>query len=244
MQPNQQQLQAQKAAPTTAIPQVWQRFADVLGVTPSEAKQVLVQQIMPKGTPAEVLAFVAVAGQYGLNPLTKQIYAFPSKAGGIVPMVSIDGWLRLIQSHPDFDGVEFAYTDADNGRPISVTCTMHRKGMGHPVQVTEYLEECHRNTDPWNKSPRRMLRHRAIIQAARIAFGFGGLTDEEDFGTPAPAEKPEPRHAEVEALTRAMDPKRAPAAQVEPEIVVETEPEPDVQPQAEQPAANFEDRFQ
>ena len=43
-----------------------------------------------------------------LNPFTKEIYAFPdSKSGGIVPMVSIDGWCRIINEHPQLDGIGF-----------------------------------------------------------------------------------------------------------------------------------------
>ena len=33
----------------------------------------------------------------------------------------------------------------------------------------------------WQKWPRRMLRHKALIQAARVAFGFAGLSDEDEF---------------------------------------------------------------
>ena len=36
----------------------------------------------------------------------------------------------------------------------------------------QYMDECKRNTDPWQSHPRRMLRHKATIQAARMAFGF------------------------------------------------------------------------
>ena len=35
-------------------------------------------------------------------------------------------------------------------------------------------------TEPWKRWPRRMLRHKALIQAARIAFGFAGIYDEDE----------------------------------------------------------------
>ena len=47
--------------------------------------------------------------------------------------------------------------------------------------MREFLEECFRATEPWKASPRRMLRHRAAIQAIRIAFGLAGIMDEEEY---------------------------------------------------------------
>lgn len=225
------------------IPAVWANFAALLGVSPGEAKQVLEVQIMPKGSAAEKLAFLSVCSEYRLNPLLNQIYAFPGKSGGIKPMVSIDGWIAMVNRHPEYDGSSFSYEDR-GGKPYAVTCKMYRKGRAHPVEVTEFLDECQRSSEPWQKTPRRMLRHRAFIQAARLAFGFGGLTDEDEL-VASPAPKQEPRLAEVERLTLAMDPKRAPvAAQTE----QQPEPEPQAEPEAEQPAEaeveeSFEGRF-
>ena len=125
-------------------------------------------------TDAQFNALMIVSTQYGLNPFTKEIYAFPDKNNGITPVVGVDGWARIINSHPQFDGMEFT-ADAD-----SCTCKIYRKDRNHPTTVTEYLEECKRNTQPWNSHPRRMLRHKAMIQAARLAFGFGGIYDEDE----------------------------------------------------------------
>lgn len=134
--------------------------------------------VFKNATNEEMMALTIVANQYGLNPLAKEIYAFPSK-GGIVPKVSIDGWLRIINDHPQMDGLETAYDLDDAGLPISCTATIYRKDRGKPVSVTEYYAECKRPTEPW-KMPFRMLRHKAIIQCSRVAFGFSGIYDEDD----------------------------------------------------------------
>ena len=42
------------------------------------------------------------------------------------------------------------------------------------------MNECRRNTDPWKQWPSRMLRHKATIQAARYAFGFSGIVDQDE----------------------------------------------------------------
>ncbi|MGU3399264.1 recombinase RecT [Brucellaceae bacterium D45D] len=134
---------------------------------------------LTKATAEEFAAFLIVAKEYGLNPIIKEIYAFPAKGGGIVPIVSIDGWVNLVNSHPACDGFDIEFTDDDKGEPISCTCRMYRKDRSRPVVVTEYYEECKRNTDPW-KMKHRMLRHKAMIQAARYAFGFSGIYDEDE----------------------------------------------------------------
>lgn len=127
----------------------------------------------------QAAAFLLVAKQYDLNPFTKEIYAFPSR-GGIQPIVSIDGWMKLINSHPQFDGMTFADHLDDQGKLVSVTCRIHRKDRQHPVEVTEYMSECKRNTDTWKQWPARMLRHKATIQAARYAFGFAGIMEPDE----------------------------------------------------------------
>ncbi|MFD0669689.1 phage recombination protein Bet [Ramlibacter sp. GCM10027632] len=125
-------------------------------------------------TDAQMASLLVVATQYKLNPWTKEIYAFPDKNGGIVPVVGVDGWARIINEHPAFDGMDFEQ-DAE-----SCTCIIYRKDRSHPIKVTEWLDECKRGTQPWQSHPRRMLRHKAMIQCARLAFGYAGIFDQDE----------------------------------------------------------------
>jgi PAS domain-containing protein len=59
----------------------------------------------------------------------------------------------------------------------SCTCIIYRKDRSHPVKVTEYLSECKRAVKPWQSHPKRMLRHKSLIQCARLAFGYVGIFD-------------------------------------------------------------------
>ncbi len=122
---------------------------------------------------AQLTALMVIANEYGLNPFTKEIYAYPDQHKGIVPVVGVDGWIRIVNEHPQFDGIEF------DTSPDAVTARIYRKDRSRPTVVTEYLEECRRNTDPWKNMPRRMLRHKALMQCARVAFGFALYDDEE-----------------------------------------------------------------
>jgi len=154
-------------------------MASKVNVEPEKLLTTLKDTVFQKATNSELLALVVVANEYGLNPFLKEIYAFPAKGGGIVPVVSIDGWISMVNRQPNLDGMAFTFEDS-NGKPSSCTCTIHIKGRAHPVTVTEYYEECFRATEPWKTMPRRMLRHKALIQAARVAFGFSGIYDEDE----------------------------------------------------------------
>lgn len=147
-------------------------------------------------TNEQMMALLIVAEQYGLNPFTKEIYAYPDKNNGVVPVVGVDGWSRIVNSHPQFDGVEFVYSPekvmvAGSTRAVHewIECVMYRKDRARPYVIREFLSECYRAgipkhgytiNGPWQTHTMRMLRHKAYIQAARIALGFSGIYDQDE----------------------------------------------------------------
>lgn len=168
---------------------------------------------------AQMTALIIVAQQYGLNPFTKEIYAFPDKQNGIVPVVGVDGWSRIINTHPQFDGMEFRQSenmvrpkDCELDAPEWMECVIFRKDRSHPIVIREYLDEVYRapfkKSDgylvkgPWQSHTKRFMRHKTMIQCARLAFGFVGIYDqdeaerivEKDMGSVEPvATKTEPQ---------------------------------------------------
>lgn len=167
---------AEQPQPTTSALQI---LATRLNVDNDKLLAALKNTVFKGATNEELMVLTVVANEYNLNPLVKELYAFPAKGGGIVPVVSIDGWLRMVNNHPQMDGMETEYTQSESGALISCTCRIYRKDRNHPTTATEFLSECKRATDPW-KMEHRMLRHKAIIQCARIAFGFSGIHDEDE----------------------------------------------------------------
>jgi hypothetical protein len=145
-----------------------------------------------------------VANTYNLNPILKEVYAFPSKGGAVVPIVGVDGWIKIMNSHPQFDGIEFEETND------ACTARIYRKDRAHPISATEWLAECVGTTEPWKRWPRRMLRHKAMIQCARLAFGFAGIYDEDEGRRIAEAQEAEivaaaePHKAEKKTLRGAL----------------------------------------
>lgn len=168
-------------------------MADKAGLSRDTFLETVKSICMPEkheATTEELVAFLMVANKLDLNPFTKEIYAIKNKFGKISYVVSVDGWLHMINRNPAFNGMSFDF-QRDGAQLISVTCKMHRKDRDHAVEVTEFLSECevppHRDKytgqekpGPWQQYPARMLRHRAMIQAARYAFSFAGIIDDEE----------------------------------------------------------------
>ena len=158
---------------TSLVLQQVGQLAEKLSIPASDDLVQVLKSTAFKGqvSDAQMSALLIVASNYGLNPWTKEIYAFPDQNNGIVPVVGVDGWSRIINSHPQFDGMDFQQDDE------ACTCIIYRKDRAHPVKVTEYLSECKRPVKPWQSHPKRMLRHKALIQCARLAFGYVGIFD-------------------------------------------------------------------
>jgi phage recombination protein Bet len=150
-------------------------------------------------TDEQMQMLLVVANEHNLNPFLKELFAFPDK-GGIVPIVSIDGWVNKVNSHPEFNGLEFRRSE--NEIKIDDDCKLcpewmeiiiHRKDRDHPVVIREHLDEVYRPAiektgsngpykinSAWQTHTKRMLRHKTLIQGARVAFGFSGIYDEDE----------------------------------------------------------------
>lgn len=154
------------------------KLANNLGIAGDPAELVQTLKATAFKGPAsdqQLVALLFVASQYSLNPFTRELYAFPDRQNGIVPVVGVDGWSRIINNHPQFDGMDFEQDEE------GCTCIIYRKDRGHPIRVTEWMAECRRDgVGPWKSHPRRMLRHKAMIQCARLAFGYTGIFDQDE----------------------------------------------------------------
>ena len=149
------------------------------------------------------------AERLGLEPLGGEIYAVPGGLGAAGPallVLGVDGWCRVLNAHPAYDGVEFregpelpgqlsgAQAGASGGSlPAWVECTLHRRERRVPIRVRVFMVEARTDSPAWQSHPRRMLRHKALVQCARVAFGLAGLYD--------PDEALRVQHAQVTAAT-------------------------------------------
>lgn len=152
------------------------------GLEPEKFAAAVAKSAMPQGfSQEEFAACLMVAHRYDLDPITKQIYFMKTRTGIIQPIVSVDGWAHIVNRNTQHDGMSFRDNLDDKGKLISITCSIRRKDRAHPVEVTEYMDECKGESPAWKKTPARMLRHRAMMQCARYAYGIAGVMDQDEF---------------------------------------------------------------
>lgn len=166
-----------------ARPTALEALAGRLNVSAGALTTTLKQTVFKGASNEEFVALVIVSNAYNLNPLLKEIFAFPAKGGGIIPVVSVDGWIRIINEHPQFDGIEFNDIVDEAGNLYAIESVIYRRDRTRPIKVTEYMDECRGQGPAWQKTPKRMLRHRALIQGGRVAFGFSGIYVEDEAQT-------------------------------------------------------------
>jgi hypothetical protein len=112
-------------------------------------------------------------------------FQLPSEGGWasapVILVLSVDGWCRVINSHPQFDGMSFAESsELVGGLPAYTECTVYRKDRRVATCIREYMAESNTGTGAWLTHPRRMLRHKAMVQCARVCFGLGGLYEPDE----------------------------------------------------------------
>jgi hypothetical protein len=130
-----------------------------------------------------------LADRLGLDPLERDLIAleqkepFPPSLGF---MITLDGWVKLLHRHPRFRGLNFEEGPSDeHGLPLWVACSVFWEGFTCPWVVREWASEHRSLHESWLNYPRRMLRHKALTQCARLALGIGGgFWEVSGFDTP------------------------------------------------------------
>lgn len=120
-----------------------------------------------------VFNLLHLAQKYKLDPLSDEVAITNHTDGSYQAYISIDGWSKLINEHPQYGGISLRESsELSEGIPSWIECTIYRHDRLIPVVIKEYLEEVKTEHPSWQRMPRRMLRHRVIQQCARLAFGI------------------------------------------------------------------------
>jgi len=123
--------------------------------------------------PRVLLHFLHQIRKYRLDPLSDEIMLWKSPEGQYQTLITIDGWMRLINQDPQFAGMTFKESsELELGIPLWMECSIYRHDRILPITVKEYSAEIKTEHPLWKTMPRRMLRHRSIQQCARLAFGI------------------------------------------------------------------------
>jgi hypothetical protein len=111
--------------------------------------------------------------KHELDPFVDEITILQYEDGYWQAFITIDGWSKLINSHPAFSGISFTESsELVSGVPTWMGCAIYRNDRVVPIDVKEYFCEIQTEHEIWKEMPRRMLRHRVMAQCARLAFGI------------------------------------------------------------------------
>ena len=203
--------------------------------TNKTAFEKVINELAPrKLTDNEMATFIAVCADQDLDPLLGEIYPVEQPGSGpmpgrIIPLVGVDGWIKVANRHPEFDGVEFSYSTTsitmDGAKPCPewCECIIYRKDKNHPTKVREYLDEVFQDeADHWLKTTKRQLRHKALAQTARVAFGLQGVATEAPELTAA---QPQPEKPKMGLVRNMTAPAEAEVAEAAPAVVEAAEAE-------------------
>ena len=90
----------------------------------------VIKQTVAKGaTDAQLRMFLEVCRSTGLDPFLKEIYFVAEK--GLI-MAARDGYLRVANEHPMFDGMETRVERDAKNVPVKAVCSVWRKDRSHP----------------------------------------------------------------------------------------------------------------
>lgn len=154
---------------------------EVAKVDNTEMLTALRETVAPGLTNAEFALFAEMCRATGLNPALKEIWAI--KAGGRLQlMTGINGFLKIANAHPQFDGMEVTL-EWDGKQLVSSTVKVYRKDRRFPSVATAYLAEYGKGTPIWKSMPSIMLSKCAKSLALREAFvnELGGLYTQEEM---------------------------------------------------------------
>jgi phage recombination protein Bet len=183
------------------------------------------QTVCRGATDAQLKMFVEVCKSTGLNPFLKEIWYVAEK--GLI-MAARDGYLRVANENPQFDGIETRVERDENAKPIKAVCTVWRKDRNHPTVCEAYYSEYKKSSPVWQQYPSAMIGKVAEVLALKRSFAINGVVTEEEIGDIPTPQGPPPNSKEAAAAEAEKKLAQLRAQQpIEPEVV---EPEPERNP--------------
>ena len=179
----------QHQRPLTPTQSILDRSVQRSGLSYDSFVRLIIQSALSRlsiWSQADLDRLLLLAERLGLDPLSNEIYATEvepesGKKPRIFFVVGVDGWSKIINAHPQFDGMRFVESAPGGDElPQYFECTIFRKDRKVATSVREYMLEAHTNQGAWLTHPRRMLRHKAMVQCARICFGLSGIYEPDE----------------------------------------------------------------
>ena len=126
--------------------------------------------------------FIEVCKRTGLDPFLKEIWFVP----GVGVMAGRDGYLRVANEHPMFDGMDTKVERDAQSKPVKATCSVYRKDRSHPITCEAYFNEYKKAGSVWQTYPSAMISKVAEVLALKRSFSINGVVTEEEMGEQEP----------------------------------------------------------
>jgi hypothetical protein len=78
-------------------------------------------------------------------------------------MTGINGYLKIANSHPEYDGMELKTEYAEKGIPLFCECKIHRKDRKYPAIGVAHFSEVAQNTPIWKLDMRTQHTFLAVF---------------------------------------------------------------------------------
>lgn len=149
----------------------------------AEMVKTLKETVCKGSTDAQFRMFVEICKGTGLNPFLKEIWFVP----GVGIMAGRDGYLRVANEHPQFDGMETTVERDAQGLPVKATCKVWRKDRNHPISCEAFYNEYRKESPVWKTYKSAMIAKVAEVLALKRSFSINGVVTEDEIGEQAPA---------------------------------------------------------
>jgi phage recombination protein Bet len=182
----------------------------------------------------ELFMFLHLCKQYQLDPFRKEIWFIKFDKSSPTIMTSRDGYLKIAQQNPDFQGLmsqevrandyfemlpatgdvvhKFAQPISNRGGIVGAWATAHRKGV-KPVSIFVNFEEYKGSGKIWAKYPSAMIIKVAEAFVLKRQFSITGLVTREEMDGQQEWEKEQPQQYEQQATQQPQQPPEPPVEQ-------------------------------
>ena len=133
---------------------------------------------------ADLDRLLMLSERLGLDPLNNEIYASEvtpekGKKARIVFVVGVDGWSKIINSHPQFDGMKFVESaPGDDELPLYFECTMFRKDRRWLLPFGSTCTRPTRGMEPGSRTQGGCCATRRWFSVQGRALDWGACTSQ------------------------------------------------------------------
>jgi hypothetical protein len=162
------------------------RAAAQLGVAPEHVCNLLrnhwrTSKGQPPLTDVEMFQGLSLIAHYELDPMAREIYVTRDKQGRLLTIVSIDGWIKVLDRTDHYDGHEQKWHHTAEGEVDWIETMIFSKKRSHPTTYRALMKEYAAVAGyVYSKMPTHMLRLFSLRHAARQFTPLGGNVVTED----------------------------------------------------------------